>query len=173
MEIHSLSWFKNNYSRGTWMVSNSWFWPRSWCQGHEIEPRVGVDAGYGACFRFSLPFPMPLPCSHSPFVSKRKRRIITLVFSVPYLRQIAKPYYHFFTCEKFFLKIVFIYVRQQDSQRKRELSRVWARKNQAPSGGAPCRTWSWITRITSWADSRCPMTALPRCPSHVKIYFSW
>ena len=74
VEIHSLSWFKNNYSRGTWVVSNSWFWPRSWCQGHEIEPRVGLHAGYGACFRFSLPFPMPLLCSHSLFVSKRKKK---------------------------------------------------------------------------------------------------
>ena len=48
VEIQSLSWFKNNYSRGTWVVSNSWFRPRSWCQGHEIEPCAGLQAVYGA-----------------------------------------------------------------------------------------------------------------------------
>ena len=86
VEIHSLSWFKNNYSRGTWVVSNSWFRPRSWCQGHEIEPCAGLQTGYGALFRFSLPFPMPLPCSHSLFVSKRKKKNHYTSFQCPILK---------------------------------------------------------------------------------------
>lgn len=44
-----------------WLSSNSRFWLRSWSQGHEIKPCIGLHAGRGIWLRFSLSF-----CPYSP-----------------------------------------------------------------------------------------------------------
>ena len=41
---------------------DSWFWLRSWSQGHEIEPWGRLCAEHGACLRFSFSPSVPLPC---------------------------------------------------------------------------------------------------------------
>jgi len=63
--------FKN---RGPWVVqlvklSNSWFLLRSWSQGCEIEPLLGLWAQHRVGFRFYLPLPLPLPPVHSHALS--------------------------------------------------------------------------------------------------------
>lgn len=53
---------------GGWVghASNSWFWPRSWCQGHGIEPHMGLCAQHGIRWRFSLSLCLcPTPHLHS------------------------------------------------------------------------------------------------------------
>ena len=42
------------------LASDSWFQLRSWSQGHEIKPLIGLYAQWGICLRFSLPLPFLL-----------------------------------------------------------------------------------------------------------------
>ena len=46
-------------------VFDSWFWLRSWSQGHEIEPHIRLCTPRGVCLRFFLPLPLPSPYPHS------------------------------------------------------------------------------------------------------------
>ena len=55
-------------------VSLTWFWLRSWSQGREMEPCVGLCAEYGICSRFSSPHPTK---------KKRKEKILFPSFLLP------------------------------------------------------------------------------------------
>ena len=64
--------FKEKLHWGTWVahsvVSDSWFWLRSWSQGCDIEPSVG------SCLGFSLSFSLYTLPTHVLSLRKRKRK---------------------------------------------------------------------------------------------------
>lgn len=53
-------------------VSDSWFWLRSWSQGWEIQPCVGLCTEHGVCLRFF--FPHSLPFSHHALSLSKKNK---------------------------------------------------------------------------------------------------
>ena len=68
--MHSLWW---QLGGSVSWASDSWSWLRSWTQGGEIAPCIGLRAHWGVCLRFSLSLslcPSPLVCSLSPSQNK-------------------------------------------------------------------------------------------------------
>ena len=57
-------------------ASDSWFWLRSWTQGPEIQPEVGLCTGCGACLRFSLFLFLCLSAQARALSLKEKKHIL-------------------------------------------------------------------------------------------------
>ena len=158
-EVYPSYWFFFLFSKNQLLEMPAWLsWLSiclrlsSWSQGPGIESRIRLLAQQGACFSLYL----LLSLSSAPPACA-----LSLSLMNKYIKSLQSKFFYFL----FFLKILFIYLTERDSQWEREHKQgEWERKKQAHSRGAWRGARSHNAGITPWAKGRRPTAVPPRRP---------